>query len=816
MARSKSATTAGDQLPLLPLRGLLIFPHMVTSFEVGRARSLRALEAAMMLDTHYIVLAAQRDASISEPGATDLFDLCTVAEIKQVLTLPEDRLRVLVEGRHRAQIRRFIQNEPYYAVQISKVIEPISTGAQTTALMRTTVAEFEEYLTLNKKQAADILAALSAMRDPSVLADTVAAQLNISVEEKQTLLELANPEVRLENICAILVRECEILEIEKRIQNRVRKQMEKSQREYYLREQIKAIQKELGDKDERLAEVDELRSRIDAAHLPKTAKEKAEHELSRLERMPPLAAEAVVIRNYLDWILALPWTKKTKDRLDIKLAEGILERDHYGLADVKERILEFLAVRQLTKKMHGPIMCLVGPPGVGKTSLAKSVAEALGRHFYRFSLGGVRDEAEIRGHRRTYIGAMPGKVIQAMRAVGSQNPVILLDEVDKMSSDFRGDPTSALLEVLDPEQNNSFGDHYMEITFDLSNVLFITTANMLNAIPRPLRDRMELIHLPGYTEEEKLEIARRHLLPKQMELHGLTPENIRISDRVLANLISGYTREAGVRSLERTLAAVCRKTARDIVAGEKAQVNITGRIVQRFLGQPRFRHTVADTESKVGVATGLAYTEVGGEILQIEVTVIKGRGRLILTGKLGEVMRESAQAAYSYVRSRAEDMGIDPDFNEKVDVHLHVPEGAVPKDGPSAGITIATALASALSGRAVHSDWAMTGEITLRGRVLPVGGIKEKLLAAYRAGVQSVVIPQENEKDLEDLPANIRKKMNINLVSHMDEVSAYVLEPAPPAPLPETSAEDEVDSIPVPEAWSADDTTEGDISHPPH
>jgi ATP-dependent Lon protease len=767
---------ASMELPLLPLRGMLVFPHVVVPLEVGRQRSLNALDSAMLQDEHYIVLAAQKQAQIAEPEVSEVYTVGTLCEIKQLLKLPENRIRVLVYGIRRVAIRSFLQEEPYYSVLVEQLEEPVELTSEIQALMRTALREWEKYIRLGKKSADEILTAMQELDDPAALADSISGQLTIPIEERQAVLEILDPAQRLERLCAVLIRETEILELEKRIQLRVRKQMEKAQREYYLREQIKAIQKELGEQDGRLTEIEELSQRIQDAKLPKIAREKALRELDRLERMPPMAAEAVVVRNYLDWILNLPWSSKTKDRLDIKAAEEILAQDHYGLDKVKERILEFLAVRQLARKVGGPILCLVGPPGVGKTSLARSVATAMGRRFYRFSLGGVRDEAEIRGHRRTYVGSMPGKILQAMRSVGSQNPVILLDEVDKMSADFRGDPTAALLEVLDPEQNKSFGDHYLEIPFDLSPVLFITTANVLYEVPGPLRDRMEIIQIPGYTEEEKLQIARRHLIPKQLDLHGLKSKRVTMSESAIRNIISGYTREAGVRSLERNIASISRKIAREVVTtGQDRQVRVTLRSLGRYLGQPRFRCTVAETDDRVGVATGLAYTEVGGDILQIEATVARGKGQLILTGRLGEVMRESAQAAFSYVRTRADDFGIESDFHERYDVHIHVPEGGVPKDGPSAGITIVIALVSALSGRPVVGGWAMTGEITLRGRVLPIGGVKEKVLAAHRSGIANVILPLENEPDLDDIPSTVRKHMHFELVNHVDRVVECVL-----------------------------------------
>ncbi|MGE5578274.1 MAG: endopeptidase La [Syntrophothermus sp.] len=779
-----------EVLPLLPLRGMLVFPFMVTPLDVGRERSVHALEEAM-LEERLILLAAQRQAKTQEPVPDEIYKIGTVAEIKQLLKLPDGTIRILVEGLQRVRIVQFLQTEPYYKVKVAKVEELGEKTTEIEALMRTTLDQFEQYIKLSKKVPPEILVSVANIDDPGRLADSIAAQLVLRIEDKQEILESISAKERLEKLCIILGREMEILEIERKIHIRVRKQMEKTQKEYYLREQMKAIQKELGEKDERVAEAEELREKIREAKFPKEVNEKALKEVERLEKMPPMAAEAVVVRNYLDWLLTLPWRKQTKDRLDIEAAKKILDEDHYGLEKVKERILEYLAVRKLANKMKGPILCLVGPPGVGKTSLAKSIARALERKFVRFSLGGVRDEAEIRGHRRTYVGAMPGKIIQVMRQAGVVNPVVLLDEVDKMSMDFRGDPSAALLEVLDPEQNANFGDHYLEVTYDLSNVMFITTANNLHAIPRPLLDRMEVIFIPGYTEEEKLEIVKRHLLPKQIEQHGLRSDQIHVSDNTIRGIIREYTRESGVRNLERELASICRKVAKEIVTGAEPPVRVTAQSLHKYLGIPRFHYGVVETEDKIGVATGLAWTETGGDILAIEVTIVKGKGKLILTGKLGEVMRESAQAGFSYIRSRASAMGIEEDFYEKYDLHIHIPEGAIPKDGPSAGITMATALASALTNIPVHRDVAMTGEITLRGRVLPIGGLKEKSLAAHRAGIRKVIIPRENEKDLEEVPANIKRKLEFVLVDHMDQVLREAL--AGKLPIAETPSENQAD-----------------------
>ena len=773
-AESQPRLEIGDTLPLLPLRGVIVFPYMVTPLDVGREKSVQALEESM-LQERLILLAAQKQARTNEPQPSEIYHVGTIAEIKQLLKMPDGAIRLLVEGIERARIVQFIQEDPYYKVRIERVDEAVAKSVEIEALMRTTLEHFEQYLKLSKKIPPEVLISVSNIEEPGRLADSIAAQLILRAEDKQQILETIPPHERLERLCVILGKEMEILELERKIHLRVRKQMEKTPKEYYLREQMKAIQKELGEKDERQAEVDELQAKIKEAKLPKEAEEKVKKELERLEKMPPMAAEAVVVRNYLDWLLSLPWSKKTRDRMDINVAEKILDEDHYGLEKVKERILEYLAVRKLAAKMKGPILCLVGPPGVGKTSLAKSVARALERKFVRFSLGGVRDEAEIRGHRRTYVGAMPGKIIQAMRQAGVRNPVILLDEVDKMSSDFRGDPSSALLEVLDPEQNNAFGDHYLEVNYDLSDVMFITTANVMHAIPRPLMDRMEIITIPGYTEQEKLQIGKRHLVPKQVGQHGLSAEQLVFTDAALLEMIRRYTRESGVRSLEREIASICRKVAKEVVKGIDVPIHVTPRGLEKYLGAPRYHYGVAQVEDKVGVATGVAWTEVGGDIMSIEVSILPGKGRLLLTGQLGDVMKESAQAGFSYVRSRAKSLGIDPQFHEKWDVHIHIPEGAIPKDGPSAGITIATALTSALTNIPVRHEVSMTGEITLRGRVLPIGGLKEKSLAAHRAGITTMIIPEENEKDLEEIPANIKRKLKFVKVSHMDEVLRVAL-----------------------------------------
>ncbi len=790
-------------LPLLPLRGILVFPYMVIHLDVGRDKSVKAIEEAMIQERH-IFLATQKEAQTDDPGVDDIYEVGTVAEVKQLLKLPGGTIRVLVEGIGRAKIVKFAAADPYFVVEVDQYLEQFQKTAELEALMRHLVYQFEQYVKLSKRIPPETVVSVVNIEDPGRLGDIVVSHLPLRIEDKQSVLEAIRIADRLENLCALLAKELEIVELERRINVRVRKQMEKTQKEYYLREQMKAIQRELGEKDERVAEGEEYREKIAEAKLPKEVEGKALKEVERLEKMPPMAAEATVVRNYLDWLLALPWTKGTRDRLDINSAQHILDEDHYGLDKVKDRIVEYLAIRKLAKKMKGPILCFVGPPGVGKTSLGKSIARALERKFVRISLGGVRDEAEIRGHRRTYVGALPGRIVQGMRTAGSKNPVFLLDEVDKMSMDFRGDPSAALLEVLDPEQNNAFSDHYIEVPFDLSNVMFITTANLAYNIPRPLMDRMEVIYISGYTEEEKVQIAVRHLIPKQLKEHGLDRGNLTISEGAVRRLIREYTRESGVRNLERQIATLCRKTAKEIVAKKAKQIRVTKRNAEQFLGIPRFRYGMAEKNDEIGVGTGLAWTEVGGDTLSIEVTVCRGKGGLTLTGKLGDVMRESAQAGYSYVRSRAEQLQIDGQFHEKTDIHIHIPEGATPKDGPSAGITIATALASALTGRLVRHDVAMTGEITLRGRVLPVGGLKEKILAAHRAGIKTVILPLENRKDLEDIPANVRSKLEFKLVEHMDEVLETALCPGglatqtrlPDSTQPELSYQTIVQNVP--------------------
>ncbi len=763
-------------LPLLPLRGILVFPYMVIHLDVGRDKSVEAVDDSMTTDRK-VFLATQKEAQTDDPGEEDIFSIGTIAEVKQLVKLPGGAIRILVEGIARGKIKKYVTEAPFFKVEVEQFEEEYEKDSAIEALMRSLVNQFEQYVKLSKRIPPETMVSVMNLEDPGRLADIVASHLSLRIEEKQEILETIDIVKRLEKLYDSLSKELEIIELERKISVRVRKQMEKTQKEYYLREQMKAIQKELGEKDEKLAESEEYREKIATAKLPKDVEEKMIKELERLEKMPPMAAESSVVRNYLDWVLALPWSKGTKDRLDIKAAEAILEADHYGLKNVKERILEYLAIRKLAKKMKGPIICFVGPPGVGKTSLGRSIARALERKFVRISLGGVKDEAEIRGHRRTYVGAMPGRIIQGIKTAGSKNPVFLLDEIDKMSMDFRGDPSSALLEVLDPEQNNTFSDHYIEVPFDLSNVMFITTANVQHNIPRPLLDRMELIQLSGYTETEKIQIAMRHLIPKQVKEHGLKDDLIHISENAVRRVVQEYTRESGVRNLERNIAALCRKSAKRIVAGDAEKVKITAQNMESMLGMPRYRYGVAELEDQVGVAMGMAWTEVGGDTLAIEVTVYKGSGKLTLTGKLGDVMKESAQTGYSYVRSRSAELDIDPEMFEKYNIHVHVPEGAIPKDGPSAGITMACAIASALTSRKVRHDISMTGEITLRGRVLPVGGIKEKVLAAHRAGIKMIILPKDNEKDLEDIPANIKKGLDFQLVESMDKVLELALLP---------------------------------------
>ncbi len=756
-------------IPVMPLRGLIVYPSMVLHLDVGRDKSINALEKAMV-DDSLILLVSQKDVQVDDPEVDDMYHVGTIAKVRQMLKLPNDTIRVLVEGIQRAEVVEFVENDLYYEAIYKEVHDVNRQPLESEALMRLVLAQFEQYIRVSKKINQETLSSISDIEEPGRLADLISSHLSLKLKDKQEILEMVDVAERLERIHDILSNEREVLELEKKISQRVKKQMEKTQKEYYLREQMKAIQKELGEKEGRLQEGLELRERLDQKELPESVKEKVIKEIERLEKMPQSSAEGTVVRNYIEWLLDLPWSEVTDDTIDIHACEAILNEDHYGLEKVKERILEYLAVQQMVGKLKGPIICFVGPPGVGKTSFAKSISRAINRKFVRISLGGVRDEAEIRGHRRTYVGAMPGRIMQGMKTAGTINPVFLLDEIDKMSMDFRGDPSAALLEVLDPEQNNTFSDHFIELPYDLSKVMFVTTANSISGIPRPLLDRMELVHIPGYTELEKKKIAEGYLIPKQLKEHGLTKEQVKIGGDVLEKVIREYTREAGVRNLERQIATLCRKAAKILVSGKRKRVVFTVANLHEYLGPSRFRFGLAETEDQIGVATGLAWTEAGGDTLSIEVAITKGKGKLTLTGKLGSVMQESAQAAFSYIRSRSEALEIEPDFYEKYDIHIHVPEGATPKDGPSAGISMATAMVSALTGTPIAREVAMTGEITLRGRVLPIGGVKEKVLSAHRAGITTVILPKENEKDLEDVPQSVRKSIQFHLVEHLDEV----------------------------------------------
>jgi ATP-dependent Lon protease len=782
-------TVAGSEiaLPVLPLRDVVVFPHMVIPLFVGRRKSIRALEQAMESGKQ-IMLVAQMSASDDDPTADNIHTIGTIASILQLLKLPDGTVKVLVEGERRAVVQHYSETDEYFSAQVALLEAEPLTDREGEALMRSVLNEFDQYVKLNMKIPPEILTSLAGIDDASRLADTVAAHLSLKIEDKQTILEVQDVRERLEKILTVLETEIDLLQVEKRIRGRVKRQMEKSQREYYLNEQMKAIQKELGELEEGPNEIEELEKKIKAAGMSKEAREKAEAELKKLKMMSPMSAEATVVRNYIDWLLQVPWKKRTKIQKDLKKAEEILENDHYGLEKVKERILEYLAVQQRVNKLKGPILCLVGPPGVGKTSLGQSVARATGRKFVRMALGGVRDEAEIRGHRRTYIGSLPGKLIQNMSKVKVRNPLFMFDEVDKMSMDFRGDPSSALLEVLDPEQNHAFSDHYLEVDYDLSDVMFIATANTLN-IPAPLLDRMEVIRLSGYTEDEKLNIAERYLVLKQRKNNGLKEDEISISEAAIRDIIRYYTREAGVRNLEREISKICRKVAKDLLLGKaEGKVAVTPRNLDKYLGVRRYRYGLAEEANQVGQVTGLAWTEVGGELLTIEAAVVPGKGKTTYTGKLGDVMQESITAAMTVVRARASKLGIPADFHQKHDVHVHVPEGATPKDGPSAGIAMCTGLVSALTRIPVRADVAMTGEITLRGEVLPIGGLKEKLLAAHRGGIKTVLIPEENRKDLEEIPKNIRERLDIRPVRWIDQVLEAALE-RPPEPLVETAAE---------------------------
>jgi len=776
---NKPKETGGQLVPVLPLRDIVVFPHMIVPLFVGREKSVRALEEVMN-DEKQILLLTQKIAAEDDPSADGLHTIGTMATVLQLLKLPDQTVRVLVEGKSRARVTSFVARNDFFQAHIEKISDLPGEGKETEALIRTVKTNFEQYIKLNKKVPAETLAAVAQIEDSAKLADTVASHLSVKISDRQQLLETLNTTERLERVLSLIESEIGVLQVERKIRSRVKRQMEKTQREYYLNEQLKAIQKELGEGDEGRDEMNELEDRIRKTKLSKEGREKAAAEVKKLRSMSPMSAEATVVRNYLDWLLSLPWGKKSKVKKDIKLAEDILHEDHFGLEKVKERILEYLAVQQRAGKMKGPILCLVGPPGVGKTSLGKSIAKATGREFVRMSLGGVRDEAEIRGHRRTYIGSMPGKVIQSMKKAKSANPLFLLDEIDKLGADWRGDPSSALLEVLDPEQNSTFNDHYLEVDFDLSDVMFITTANSLN-MPQPLMDRMEIIRIPGYTEDEKVEIAKRHLIDKQVKAHGLKDGEWKIDDEALHDLIRYYTREAGVRNLEREIANLTRKAVKEIVSGKKAAIEITAANLGEYAGVRKHRYGEIEGEDQVGVVTGLAWTEVGGETLQIESVMLPGKGRMQTTGKLGDVMKESIDAARSFVRSKATSFGIKPPRFDQIDIHVHVPEGATPKDGPSAGVAMATSIISVITGIPVRRDVAMTGEVTLRGRVLPIGGLKEKLLAALRAGIKTVVIPYDNEKDLAEIPDNVKNCMTIVPVKTVEEVLKVALARQPEA-----------------------------------
>ncbi len=787
--------SSGDELyPVLPLRDIVVFPHMIVPLFVGREKSIRALEEVMRADKQ-ILLATQMNAGDDDPAPDSIYPISTLASVLQLLKLPDGTVKVLVEGIARAEIESYTENEPYYEAFAHPLPDADGDKVEVEAMARSVVSEFENYVKLNKKVSPEVVGAVTQIDDYSKLADTVASHLAIKIPEKQQILALRTVAERLERVLGLMESEISVLQVEKRIRSRVKRQMEKTQREYYLNEQMKAIQKELGDQEDGKDELAELEERINKTKLSKEAREKAQGELKKLRQMSPMSAEATVVRNYLDWLLGIPWGKRSKVKNDLVYAQEVLDADHYGLEKVKDRIVEYLAVQSRANTLKGPILCLVGPPGVGKTSLARSIAKATGREYVRMSLGGVRDEAEIRGHRRTYIGSMPGKVIQSMKKAKKSNPLFLLDEIDKMGQDFRGDPSSALLEVLDPEQNASFNDHYLEVDYDLSNVMFVTTANTLN-IPGPLMDRMEIIRIAGYTEDEKLEIAHKHLLPKVTKNHGLSASEFEVSDDALRFVIRRYTREAGVRSLEREIATLARKAVKALLLEKKTSVKVDEAVVEAYLGAPRYRYGEAELEDQVGVVTGLAWTEVGGEILTIEGVMMPGKGRMTVTGNLRDVMKESISAAASYVRSRAVDFGIEPPLFDRRDIHVHVPEGATPKDGPSAGIAMVTAIVSTLTGIPVRKDVAMTGEITLRGRVLPIGGLKEKLLAALRAGIKTVMIPEDNVKDLAEIPDNVKNGLEIIPVSRMDDVLGHALV-RKPEPIVWDEAKEKVAAEPV-------------------
>jgi ATP-dependent Lon protease len=792
--------------PVLPLRDIVVFPHMIVPLFVGREKSIKALEEVMTTDKH-ILLATQMNAADDDPNPDQIYNVGTLATVLQLLKLPDNTVKVLVEGGARAQIGEYTDRADYFEASATVLPEQEGEDIEVEALSRSVVSEFENYVKLNKKVSPEVLGAVNQIEDYSKLADTVASHLAIKIPEKQEILGVVSVAERLERVLGMMESEISVLQVEKRIRSRVKRQMEKTQREYYLNEQMKAIQKELGDSEDGRDEIAELEEKIKKTKLTKEARERAAAEIKKLKQMSPMSAEATVVRNYLDWLIGIPWSKRSKVKHDLAFAEKVLDTDHYGLDKVKERIVEYLAVQSRANKLRGPILCLVGPPGVGKTSLGKSIAKATGREFVRMSLGGVRDEAEIRGHRRTYIGSMPGKVIQSMKKAKKSNPLFLLDEIDKMGMDFRGDPSSALLEVLDPEQNSSFMDHYLEVEYDLSDVMFVTTANTLN-IPGPLMDRMEVIRIAGYTEQEKFEICRRHLLPKTEKDHGLRENEFSIDDDALQFVVRRYTREAGVRNLEREMATLARKAVKDILMSDKESIKVTLEVVEEYLGVPRYRYGEAELEDQVGVVTGLAWTEVGGELLTIEGVMMPGKGKMIVTGNLKDVMKESISAAASYVRSRSVSFGIEPPSFEKRDIHVHVPEGATPKDGPSAGIAMATAVISTMTGIPVRRDVAMTGEITLRGRVLPIGGLKEKLLAALRGGIKLVMIPEDNAKDLADIPDSVKNSLEIIPVSGMEEVLKHALDR-----LPEPIEWDESASDTAAKAGDSDEDKAGVLAH---
>lgn len=805
---SSDQDNKNDNFPVLPLRDIVVFPHMIVPLFVGRDKSVRALEDVMK-DDKQILLVAQKNASEDDPGKDDIYQIGTVSTVLQLLKLPDGTVKVLVEGIQRARIDEFTETDQFFQVKADRITEQLGDERELEAISRSVVSQFESYIKLNKKIPPEVLVSLNQIDDPSKLADTVSSHLAIKISEKQELLEVESVIERLERVLGFMEAEIGVLQVEKKIRNRVKRQMEKTQREYYLNEQLKAIQKELGETDDGKDENAELEEKINKTKLSKEAKEKSLAELKKLKSMSPMSAEATVVRNYLDWMLGVPWKKRTRVKKDITEAEAILDNDHYGLEKVKERIIEYLAVQQRTNKVTGPILCLVGPPGVGKTSLGKSIAASTGRNFVRMSLGGVRDESEIRGHRRTYIGSMPGKIIQSMKKAKSSNPLFLLDEVDKMGNDYRGDPASALLEVLDPEQNTTFNDHYLEVDYDLSDVMFVTTANTLN-MPGPLLDRMEIIRLSGYTEYEKLEIAQRHLIPKQLEKHGIKDGEWSISETAITDVIRYYTRESGVRNLERELANLIRKALTEILKGETKEVKVTVKNLEKFAGIKKYRFGEAEAEDLVGVVTGLAWTEVGGELLSIESVMVPGRGKMTITGKLGDVMQESIQAAKSYVQSRSHTFGIRPTLFNQRDIHVHVPEGATPKDGPSAGVGMTTSIVSVLTGIPIRRDVAMTGEVTLRGRVLPIGGLKEKLLAALRGGIKTVLIPKDNEKDLADIPDIVKKGLEIIPVSNVDEVLERALA-SPMTPIEWTEA-DQAEATAL-ATRSGDDAGSGLVKH---